>query len=62
MPELTSKKEKILMPIMQTLSVQQSKPLPVYTVPDQIKIQNFLRKVTFPETPSGNLEIVRKQL
>ena len=41
-------KEKILIPIIQTLSSQKEKPLPVYTVPDQIKIQTLLRKTTFP--------------
>lgn len=43
------------MPIIQTLSAQKTKPLPVYTIPDQIKIQRLLRKVTFPETPTENL-------
>jgi hypothetical protein len=41
-------KETILIPIMQSLSKQKGKPLPIYTVPDQIKIQALLRKLTFP--------------
>lgn len=37
---------------MQTLSTHKPKSVPVYTIPDQIKIQNLLRKVTFPEIPN----------
>ena len=57
-----SKKERILIPIIQTLSKQNAKPLHVYTVPDQVKIQSLLRRVTFPEVPSGNIESLRKQI
>ena len=41
-------KEKVIIPIIQTMAAYKPKPIPVYTVPDQIKIQQLLRKVTFP--------------
>lgn len=48
--------------MLQTLSSQKNnKPIPIYTVPDQIKIQTLLRKATFPEVPSGNLASLLKQ-
>lgn len=36
---------------MRSLAAKEAKVIPVYTVPDQIKIQKLLRKVTFPEVP-----------
>jgi hypothetical protein len=43
----TIKKEHIIIPILQHFD-SSHKPPKVYTVPDQIKIQSLLRKVTFP--------------
>lgn len=46
---ISIEKEQILIPIIHQLSSSsKSKPMPVYTVPDQIKIQNLLRSSTFP--------------
>lgn len=42
-----SLKEQIIIPIIQHLS-SKPKPIPVYTLPDQIKIQKLLIKATFP--------------
>jgi hypothetical protein len=55
-------KERILIPIIQHISSKKSKPLPVYTVPDQVKLQGYLRKITFPEVPTGNLSQLKKEL
>lgn len=41
-------RERILIPIIQHMSSKKSKPIPVYTVPDQAKLQGYLRKITFP--------------
>lgn len=49
-----SQKEQIIIPIIQHLSGK-PKPIPVYTLPDQIKIQKLLLKATFPELPKNNL-------
>jgi len=49
-----SEKEQIIIPIIQHLS-SKPKPIPVYTLPDQIKIQKLLIKATFPELPKSNL-------
>lgn len=57
----TTKKEHIVIPILQHFDYSR-KPPKVYTVPDQIKIQTLLRKVTFPEVPVGNLPDLRKSI
>jgi len=41
-------RERILIPIIQHMSNKKPKPIPVYTVPDQSKLQSYLRKLTFP--------------
>lgn len=59
--ECRNDKEKILIPIVQMLASRKPKPLPVYTVPDQAKVQSLLRKSTFPETPKSNLPSLLSQ-
>ena len=46
--EKMESRERILIPIIQHMSNKKSKPIPVYTVPDQAKLQGYLRKITFP--------------
>lgn len=54
-PIPTVEKQNIIIPTLQNFT-HNHKPLKVYTVPDQVKIQSLLRKVTFPEVPPGNLQ------